>query len=133
MHVRILHMFSGLQDTGHTFKMDSLFNLVNLACKVFALPAKVKMDGVIQRSHRDVPSIVIQEELKGKRTDTVRGMLKVVVLQGDSKSRDLVFVSNYDQKPFYMISHSISTVTWVVKEKKVWSTQQRKNVVFKFL
>ena len=44
-----------------------------------------------------------------------------------------MLVSNYDQNPFYMISHSISTVSWVVKEKKVWSVQLRKNIVFKFL
>ena len=46
--------------------------------------------------------MVLQEELKGKRADAALGTLKVAVLKGDSKSRDLIVVSNYDQKPFYM-------------------------------
>ena len=75
----------------------------------------------------------MQEKLKGKCADAVQRMLKVAVLRGDSKFCDLVCVSNYDQKLFYMISHSIPTVTWVVKEKKVWSAQLKKNVLFKFL
>ena len=61
------------------------------------------------------------------------GPLKVAVLKGDSKSRDLIVVSNYDQKPFYMVSHSIGTVTWLEKEKLLWSTSAMKNVVYQFL
>ena len=80
MHAPILHMFSGLQDTGHTCNMDNLFNSVNLVCEAFALPAKVKTDGVIQRSQRGVPLMVMQEELKGKRANDLQGTLKVVVL-----------------------------------------------------
>ena len=77
--------------------------------------------------------MVLQEELKGKRADAALGTLKVAVLKGDSKSRDLIVVSNYDQKPFYMVLHSIGTVTWLEKEKLLWSTSAMKNVVYKFL
>ena len=77
--------------------------------------------------------ILTQEELKGKHTDAVRRTLKLAVLKGNSKSRDLIVVSNYDQKPFYMVSHSIGTVTWLEKEKLLWSTSAMKNVVYKFL
>ena len=55
----------------------------------------------------------MQEELTGKRAAAARGTLKVAVLRGNSKSKDLVCVSCYDQKPFYMISHSIPKVTWI--------------------
>jgi len=94
MHACILHMFSGLHNTGHSCKMDNLFNSVNLARQVYTLPSRVKTDGVIRKSGRGVPAMVLQEELKGKCTNTVCGTLKVAVLKGDSKSRDLIVVSN---------------------------------------
>ena len=59
--------------------------------------------------------MVLQEKLKGKQANAVCGTLKLVVLKGDSKSRDLVVISNYEQKPFYMVSHIIPTVIWVEK------------------
>ena len=101
-HARLLHMFSKLRDVGHSCKMDNLFNSVNLARQAFALVQKVKTDGVLRKSQRGVPPCVIQEELKGKCGDAVRGTLKVAVLKGDSKSCDLVVVSNYDQKSCYI-------------------------------
>ena len=57
----------------------------------------------------------------------------MAVLKGDRKSCDLVIVSNYDQKLLYMISHNIPEVTWVKKEKKVYSRELRKDVPYKFL
>jgi len=100
MHTCILHVFSGLRETGHSCKMDNLFNSVNLARQVYTLPSRVKTDGVIHKSGWGVPVMVLQEELKGKRADAVRGTLKVAVLKGDSKSCNLIVVSNYNQKPF---------------------------------
>ena len=80
------------------------------------------------------PSSVIQEECKTKKgAERARGTLKVAVLKGDSKSCDLVVVSNYDQKPFYMITHSIPEVTWVVCEKMIHSSLLGKKTVFRFL
>ena len=133
MHARLLHMFSGLNDVGHKVKMDNLFNSVRLARESFALPQKVLTDGVIRKSGRGVPPCVIQEELKGKHAEAARGTLKAAVLKGDSKSCDLVIVSNYDQKPFYMITHSIPKITWTTITKRVWSSKLGKSVLFKFL
>ena len=41
MHARLLHIYTGLRDTGHSCKIDNLFNSVNFARQVFALPSKV--------------------------------------------------------------------------------------------
>ena len=88
---------------------------------------------MIGRSGRGVPCCVFQDEKKGKKAEEARGTLKAAVLKGDSKSCDLVVVSNYDQKPFYILSHSIPKITWVIKTKTLWSRKLRKNVPFQFL
>ena len=41
MHARLLHIYTGLCDTGHSCKIDNLFNSVNFARQVFVLPSKV--------------------------------------------------------------------------------------------
>ena len=133
MHARLLHMFSNLRDVGHRCNMDNTFNSVNLARAGYALPTKVLCQGVIRKSGRGVPPCVVQDEVKGKRADAVRGTTKVAVLRGDSKSLDLVIGSGYDQKPFYMISHCIEEITWVEHSKRVWSRALKMNVDYSFL
>ena len=133
MHARLMHMYSNLREVGHKNKMDNLFNSVNLAQPAFSLPQKVQVHGVIRRSGRGVNPIVFQEEVTGKKADERRGTVKAAVLKGDSKSCDLVIASCFDQKPFYMISHSIPEITWVECTKKIWSTALQKSVDFKFL
>ena len=131
MHARLLHMYSGLRDVSHSCKIDNLFNLVNLPHQSFALPAKVKTNGVLRKSQRGVHPSVVKEECKTKKgAEQARGTLKVAVLKGDSKSCDLVVVSNYDQKPFYMITHSIPEETWIVCGKTIHSPSLGKKVVF---
>ncbi len=58
-----------------------------------------------------VPSLVFQDEVKGKRADAVHGTVKAAVLTNNSSSSNLISASCYDQKPFYLISHSIPQVT----------------------
>ena len=48
-----------------------------------------------------------------------------VVLKGDSWSSNLVVVSCYNQKPFYMISHSCESMSWTLVTKKVWAWPSR--------
>ena len=79
------------------------------------------MHGVIWKSGRGVPAIVLQEELGGKRADAVRGTVKVAVLKEDSELHDLIIASCYDQTPFYMLTHSVTEVTWVEHVKRVYS------------
>ncbi len=119
MHCHLIHMFKNLKDIGHECKMDNLFNSVNLARAAYSLPQKVKIHGVIWKSGRGVPPLVFQDEAKEKQADAVQGMVKAAVLKGDSLSHNLIIASCYDQKPFYMISHSIDQVTWV--ECKKWT------------
>ena len=134
MHARLLHMFENLPDVGHQCKMDNLFVSVLLARAAYSLPSKVKIHGVIRKSGRGVPPAVLQEDLgTGRRADAARGTTKMAVLRDDSKSDGLVVASCYDQKPFYMLSHSIEKVTWVEVMKMVWSTKLGRNVPYRFL
>jgi len=134
MHCRLIHMFMHLRESGHRCKMDNLFNSVKLAQAAYSLPNPVLIHGVLRKSGLGCPSNVVQEDKTGRRAaDTARGTVKAAVLKGDSRSSNLVVASCYDQKPFYMISHSCESVTWVPIEKKVWSSAHKKSVDFSFL
>ena len=106
---------------------------MKLALAAHALDQKVKVHGVLRKSGRGCPPRMIQEEKTGKAAETVRGIMKAAVLKGESQSLDLVVASCYDQKPFYMISHSCENITWVPVTKKVWSSTLKKNVDITFL
>ena len=93
MHARLLHMYSLLKDDYYWVKTDNLFTAVKIAREAYAA-FKVLTDGVIRRSGRGVPRCVFQDEKKGKKAEEARGTLKAAVLKGDSKSCDLVVVSN---------------------------------------
>ena len=134
MHARLMHMFSQLEEQGHECNMDNLFNSVKFARAAFSLPQKVKVQGVIRKSGRGVPPVVLQEPAKGKAAEgAARGTTKVAVLRGDPKSQDLIVASCYDQKPFYMISNAASHVTWDKITKKMYSHVQKKKVPYSFL
>jgi len=75
----------------------------------------------------------MQEEKMGRAADAARGTVKAAVLKGDSRLSNLVVASCYDQKPFYMISHSCESVPWMTIMKKVWSTALKTNIDFSFL
>jgi hypothetical protein len=122
-----------LCESGHQCKMDNLFNSVKLAQAVYLLLNHVLVHGVLQKSGWGCPPCVIQEEKMGKVANTARGTVKAVVLKGDSWSSNLVVASCYDQKPFYMISHSCESVSWTPVTKKVWSTALEMTVNFTFL
>ncbi len=133
MHCWLLHMFGNFRDVGHYVKMDNLFMSVNFAREAYALPTRVLIHGVICKSKRGVPECVLQEEKKGKAADRARGTVKAAVLKNDGKSNNLIVASCYDQKPFYMLSHSISEITWVEREKRAYSHLLNMVVAFKFL
>ena len=117
MHARLLHMFSNMKTQGHWCNMDNPFSSVNLAREAYSIWARVLIHGLIWKSMRGVPPCVLQEELTGKRADAARGTVKATVLEGGSKACQLIITSCYDQKPFYMISHSTPSVTWVAVKK----------------
>jgi hypothetical protein len=76
---------------------------------------------------------VVQEDKTGKAADAARGTVKAAVLKGDSRSSNMVVASCYNQKPFYMISHSCESVTWMPIFERVWSMALKQNVDFSFL
>jgi hypothetical protein len=133
MHCRIVHMFGNLRESGHGCKMDNLFNSVKLCQAAYCLQKPVLIHGVLRKSGRGCPPCVFQEEKTGKAAEAAKGTVKAAVLKGDSRSHDLVVASCYDQKPFYMISHSCERVTWTVIEKQVYSTALKATVPYQFL
>ncbi len=69
----------------------------------------------------------------GRAAYQAGGTAKAAMLKGDSWSSDLIVASCYNQKPFYMISHSCENVSWMPVTKKVWSSNLRKLVDYSFL
>ena len=115
-------MYGNLQDSGHGCKMDNSFNSVKLAQFAYSLNKPVLIHGVLRKSGRGAPPCIMQEEQTRKWAKAARGTVIVAVLEGDSQSANLVFASCYDQKSFYMISHSIKEVIWIEHTKQVWSS-----------
>ena len=126
-------MFQHLCESGHQCKMDNLFNSVKLAQAVYSLPNPVLIHGVLCKSGQGFPPNVVQEDKTGRAADAARGTVKAAVLKGDSRLSNLVIASCYDQKPFYLISHSCENVTWMPISKRVWSKALKQNVNFSFL
>ena len=133
MHARLLHMFENPKTQGHWCKTDNLFNSVNLAQEAYCLWARVLIHGVIWKAIRGIPPCVLQVDLTGKRAEAARGTVIAAVLEGGSKSSNSVVTSCYDQKPFYMISHSTPSVTWVELSKRIYSHKANTTVDFNFL
>ena len=100
MHARLLHMFGNLKTQCHWCNMDNLFNSVNLAREAYYLWTRVLIYGVIRKAMRGVLPCVLQVDLTGKRAEAARGTVIAALLEGDSKSSNLVVTSCYDQKPF---------------------------------
>ncbi len=95
---------------------------VGLAREAYSLPTQVLVHGVIWKSKRGVPLCVVQGDKTEKAATKAQGTVKVAVLKNDSKSHNLIVTSCYDQKPFYMLSHSIEEIIWVKHEKSVQSS-----------
>ncbi len=114
-------------------QMDNLFMSVGLVREAYSLPTRVLVHGVIWKSKQGVPQCVLQEDKTGKAAKKVQGKAKAAVLKKDSKSHNLIVTSCYDQKPFYMLSHSIEEITWVEHEKKVFSQALHKLITLTFL
>ena len=144
LHCRLMHMFSCLNDQGHKCNMNNLYNSINFARTAYNLEMYdkdgnsvrkcVKTQGVVRASGRGVPPCVRQEMLEGKAAlEAAKGTTKLALLKGDPKSCNLLVGSCYDQRPFYMLLHAVSSVGWVEKTKKVYSRELEKEVDFKLL
>ncbi len=94
-------MFENVDDVGPHCKMDNLFISVNLASGLYCLPNCILVHGVIQKLNCSVSKSLVQEEKNSKAAEQVQGTVKAAVLEGDSKSCNLIFASCCDQKPIY--------------------------------
>ncbi len=106
---------------------------MKLAQAAYSLPNPVLVHGILRKSGQGCPHWIIQEDKQGKAANQVRGTMKAAVLTGNSWSSNLAVASCYNQKPFYMISHSCESVTWVPVTKKVWSSSLKILVDYSFL
>ena len=75
----------------------------NLCRLALTMPQQVVVHGVMRPTIRGVPVCVKQYEVKKSgKLKIVRNTVNVSLLQGDSISKDLVCISLYDTKPFYL-------------------------------
>ena len=98
--------------------MDNLLNSVLFTLATANCKAKVKTQGMLQKSGQGAPPCVMQEEVKGKAAEAIHGTVKAAVLKVNPRAEGVVVASIFDQTPFYMISNDAKEITWVVKEKK---------------
>ncbi len=63
----------------------------------------------------------------------MRGTVKATVLKGNSKAKDLIVASCYDQKPFYMLSNYVEEIMWVILLRRIFSPMYGETVDFKLL
>ncbi len=112
--------------------MDNLFNSVKLFEGLYR--AKALAHGVARTNGRGVPSTIIQKEEKNKDlAEKLRGTTKAAKLKHNPGCPDVLAVSTYDTKPVHILSMAAESVEWIVKQKKVWSTMEKKKSLFKFL
>ncbi len=124
MHSCLLQMFENVDDVGPHCKMDNLFISVNLASELYCLPNCILVHGVIQKSNCSVSKSLVQEEKNSKAAEQVQGTVKAAVLEGDSKSCNLIFASCYDQKPFY----NDSTIKHPRNDSKIQQIHQQNSL-----
>ena len=83
-------------------------------------------------SHSSITSVIKQLEVQDiKQVDNVRNAVKVAVLEGDSKVKDLLAISYYDSKPCYFLSTVIDQVSWNTYGKNIFSKIMQQKVCWK--
>ena len=106
-------MFNRLKSTNHCVFMDNLYMSASFSRKCISCDKKVRIHGVTRREGKGIPSVVKQLEVQDvKQVENVRNTVKVAVLEGDSKVKDLLAISYYDSKPCYFLSTVIDKVSW---------------------
>ena len=129
---RVIWLAQRLPNMWTRIYMDNLFNSVKLFEGLYR--AKALAHGVARTNGRGVPSTIIQKEEKNKDlAEKLRGTTKAAKLNHNPGCPDVLAVSTYDTKPVHILSTAAESVEWIVKQKKVWSTMEKKKSLFKFL
>ena len=97
MQVRLLHLWSEIEDNAYMCKMDNLNNSVRLSLCDNTLPKKVLSHVVLWKGGRGCSDVVLHKPLPGKCAQAARGTVKAAELKGDPSSLDLVVASCYNQ------------------------------------
>ncbi len=105
--------------------MDNLFSSVKLALAASdknLLDNPLLIHGVVWKNGCRMPPLVRQDEKKGEKAKYLMpGSVKAAALKGNSKAKDLIVASCYDQKPFYMLSNCVEEIIWVVLSRRIIS------------
>ena len=100
--------------------MDNLYNSIAFFKAGYNHKKKVLCHGVTRMGMQGIPKHAVQQEVKnGKNQIFVRGTVKSVVLEGDTKCPNLVASSVYDAKPVHCLSMVYGEVKWVKVNKDV--------------
>ena len=70
-----------------------------------------------------IPKLI--EQTSHTRKDNImsnRGTLKVKKLVGEPTIKDMVEISLYDLKPFYLMTNTWTEIRWIQKHREVWSS-----------
>ena len=105
--------------TMSTYVKWTIFSTQLTLPSYFCPSQKVLIHGALRKGGHGCPTCVFEESLRGKKAIAAHGTVEIVVFKGDLSFFYLIVGSCYDQKPFYMMIHSIEHITWVPVVKLV--------------
>ena len=111
LHSRCLFLMDQLAEKRHCIFMDNLYMSAYFALLCQQSTNNVKIHGVTRLDKKGIPSCVLQDVVQNKElASKVKGTVKVAVLHGEDRCRDLLAISYYDSKPVYFISNVMKKV-----------------------
>lgn len=126
-------MFDQLCAQNVVVGLDNLYVSARFCREAMIEKNKVMVHGVCRKEGRGVPSCVLQKEVKKNEQESIRGMTKAAVLEGDPDCPSLVAFSVYDTKPVNFLSTACTSLTWKEKNKKVYNKDSGVSVAMRFL
>ena len=129
---RIVYLAQRLPNNWTRLYMDNLFNSVKLYSALYL--TKTLAHGVCRTNHRGLAQSIIQQEKKNPReADAAWGTTKAARLINSKDCPDALCCSVYDTKPVHILSTAAETIEWILKQRKVWSAEEKETVLMNFL
>ena len=126
-------MFDQLKASIHNFFMDNLYMSALFAKQWKLSKNKVNIHGMTCKDLKGIPLCVMQTKLDNKDVaEKARGIVKVIVVEGDPGAKYLLVISIYDSKPVYFLSSVLDRVYWQIKTRKVYNPSTHKIYVMKY-
>jgi hypothetical protein len=131
IHARVLFLFDQLPCKNVVVGLDNLYVSKQFCREALIGKSHVMVHGVCRKEGHDIPSCVLQKEVKKAEQAAMRGQTKAAVLEGDPP--DLVAFSVYDTKPAQFLSTACTSLAWKEKTKRVYDKDSGVTVALKFL